>query len=123
MDHPYNRRSVAPVRVAGVRPTRDADLVTELAQLMQDHLGAPFPDSITKGLTYGEIDPVMIGSDVYGWALAVTKGRPLDALQRGRLQAAHDALLRSMNELPESARPYYEGIARLAEATLRSDEI
>jgi hypothetical protein len=109
------------LRVTGVRPAGDADLVTELAQLMQDHRRAPFPDSITKGLSYGEIDPVMIGSDVYGWALAVTKGRPLDVVQRGRLQAAHDGLLRSMNELPESARPYYAGVARLAEATLSSE--
>jgi hypothetical protein len=85
---------------------------------MEQHRAMPFPDSITKGDDYGEIESVMIGADVYGWALGVAQGTPLDEVQRTRLQAAHDALIRSIDALPEPARPYYELIARLAEETL-----
>lgn len=93
-------------------------MVNRLAQLMTEHMAMEFPSAIDKGLDYGEIDPVMIGADIYGWALGVSKGTPLNAVDRRRLQAAYGELIRSIDEIPAPARPYFEHLARLAEATL-----
>jgi len=89
-----------------------------LQQLMQQHISTPFPASITKGDSYGEVEPVMVGADVYGWALGVARGTPLDDAQRRRLEDTHGALLRSMPSFPDAAQPYYELLAQLAVATL-----
>jgi hypothetical protein len=31
-------------------------------------MAEPFPHSVEKGEDYGEVDAVMIGADIYGWA-------------------------------------------------------
>lgn len=54
----------------------------------------PFPDSVEKGLEYGEADAVMIGADIYGWA---TRAGSLSELERSRLSQATDELQRSID--------------------------
>ena len=94
---------------------------SHLELLIQEHLAMPFPESVDKGLDYGEIEPVMIGADIYGWATGVASGSRLDVERRQQLIAARAALERSIGALPEQARPYFELIVRLADATLAED--
>jgi hypothetical protein len=86
-----------------------------LADAMSRHRAEDFPDSVTKGLDYGEVDAVMIGADIYGWA--TTAGSLLD-LDRARLRQAADELERSIEAFPPDARPYFERILRIARLTL-----
>ncbi len=91
------------------------ELRTELAA----HENAPFPDSVEKGINYGEVEPVMIEADIYGWAYSVAKGSsPLHPEDRKRLSQAADELERSVPTFPLEARPYYERILRIARLTL-----
>lgn len=85
---------------------------------LRKHLAEPFPDSIEKGRDYGQVEPVLIGADVYGWALRASRGEPLTAVDRERLQDAADDLRRSLSSFPVEARPYYERILRIAELAL-----
>jgi hypothetical protein len=77
----------------------------------------PFPDSVTKGLDYGEVDTVMIGADIYGWASRATGGA-LPELDRAGLRQSADELERSIGAFPADARPYYERILRIARLAL-----
>lgn len=86
-----------------------------LADAMSLHLADSFPDSVEKGLDYGEVDAVMIDADIYGWA---TNAGSLSELDRSRLAAAADELLRSLEAFPPDARPYYERLLRIARTTL-----
>jgi hypothetical protein len=92
--------------------------VTDLASLLVLHRDEPFPSSVVKGVDYGEVDPVMIDADIYGWASSVADRGSLTAEVRGRLEAARDALQRSMTSFPEGARPYYEQLLEIASAAL-----
>jgi len=88
-----------------------------LAVEMHLHMAEPFPYSVEKGLDYGEVDAVMIGADIYGWA---TRAGSLSELDRARLaQAAHE-LQRSIEAFPPDAQPYYERILRIARLALAS---
>lgn len=78
-------------------------------------MAEPFPDSVTKGLDYGEVDAVMIGADIYGWA---TRAGSLSDLDRSRLLQAADELERSIAAFPEDAQPYYERMLRIARLAL-----
>jgi hypothetical protein len=90
--------------------------VTEtLAEEMRLHVAEPFPDSVKRGLYYGEVDAVMIGADIYGWA---TRADSLSELDRSRLRQAADKLQRSIGTLPADAQPYYERILRIARLAL-----
>lgn len=82
---------------------------------MRLHMAEPFPDSVEKGLDYGEVDAVMIGADIYGWA---TRVGSLSDLDRSRLLQAADDLQRSVGAFPLEARPYYERILRIARLAL-----
>ncbi|MGH3481250.1 MAG: hypothetical protein ACRDQD_31080, partial [Nocardioidaceae bacterium] len=73
------------------------------------------PDSVEKGLDYGEVDAVMIDADIYGWA---TKAGSLSAPDRARLAQAADELQRSTGAFPPEAQPYYERLVRIARLTL-----
>lgn len=68
-----------------------------------------------KGLGYGEVDPVMIGADIYGWA---SRAGSLSELDRARLRQAAEELQRSLGAFPTDARPYYERILRIARLAL-----
>lgn len=74
------------------------------------HLAEPFPNAVDKGGMYGEVDPVMVGADIYGWA---SQGS-LDGAQRRSLREVGDQLGRSLNYFPSEARPYYERLVRIA---------
>ncbi|MEQ7010129.1 hypothetical protein ABN028_28515 [Actinopolymorpha sp. B17G11] len=87
----------------------------DLAEEMRLHMAEPFPDAVEKGTDYGEVDAVMIGADIYGWA---TRAGSLSDLDRSRLVQAADELRRSMEAFPADARPYYERILRIARLTL-----
>lgn len=78
-------------------------------------MAEPFPDSVEKGLDYGEVDAVMIGADIYGWA---TRAGSLSELDRARLSKAADELQHSIGAFPPDAQPYYERILRIARLTL-----
>ena len=67
-------------RGSTLRPVADT-----LAYEMRLHMADPFPDSVQKGLDYGEVDAVMIGADIYGWA---TRAGALSELDRSRLLQA-----------------------------------
>jgi hypothetical protein len=82
-----------------------------LAVEMRLHMSEPFPDSVEKGLDYGEVDAVMIGADIYGWA---TRAGSLTELDRSRLAQAADELQRCIGAFPLDAQPYYERILRIA---------
>ena len=86
-----------------------------LAKEMRLHMAEPFPDSVEKGLDYGEVDAVMIGADIYGWA---TRSGSLSELDRSRLLQAADELQRSIQAFPPDAQPYYERILRIARLAL-----
>jgi hypothetical protein len=82
---------------------------------MRLHLAEPFPSAVEKGLDYGEVDAVMIGADIYGWA---TRAGSLSEIDRSRLAQAADELQRSIQMFPADARPYYERLLRIARLTL-----
>ena len=84
---------------------------------MAKHMSTPFPESVEKGLNYGEVDAVMIGADIYGWAVRAKSGS-LTTIDRDRLHLARDELARSLDAFPEQARPYYEQLVSLASAAL-----
>jgi hypothetical protein len=86
-------------------------VVETLAEEMRLHMAEPFPDSVEKGLDYGEVDAVMIGADIYGWA---TRAGSLTEPDRSRLAQAADELQRSIGAFPPDAQPYYERILRIA---------
>lgn len=85
---------------------RHHGVVTDLSDLMSRHLAAPFPDEVENGRDYGLVDTVMIGADIYGWALAASR-QSLDADGRRLLSEARAELASSLSEVPAPARPYY----------------
>lgn len=82
---------------------------------MQSHMAEPFPESVIKGEDYGEVDAVMIGADIYGWA---SRAGSLSADDRRHLMRALAELSRSIPDFPEDARPYYERLISIATLTL-----
>lgn len=87
----------------------------DLADEMRLHMAEPFPESVEKGLAYGEVDAVMIGADIYGWA---TRAGSLSELDRSRLARAADELQWSIESFPPDAQPYYERLLRVARLAL-----
>lgn len=86
-----------------------------LTEEMRLHMAEPFPESVEKGLDYGNVDAVMIDADIYGWA---TRAGSLSELDRSRLAQADDELQRSIGAFPPDAQPYYERVLRIARLTL-----
>lgn len=97
-------------------------MASRLEELMQAHLAAPFPQSIEKGTNYGDIEPVLIGADIYGWALHVSSGTTLGVIERPRLEAAREDLARSLDAVPGDARTYYQQLLDLADEALTQDQ-
>lgn len=95
------------------RDSRHPVWMAALEELMVEHRRMPFPSSVEKGLDYGEVDAVMIGADIHGWALAAASGM-LSSEQLVRLQEAREALSRSVTAFPRDARPYYQQLVELA---------
>lgn len=87
----------------------------DLAEEMRLHLAERFPESVEKGLDYGEVEPVLIGADICGWA---TRAGLLSGLDQSRLAQAADELERSFGAFPPDAQPYYERLLRIARLTL-----
>ena len=85
---------------------------------MRLHMNDPFPDSIDKGIDYGEIDPVMIDADIYGWASRAAQLSPEDKV---RLDQARAELNRSISTIPPDAQPYYVRLVRIAELALQHE--
>ena len=92
--------------------------MADLAAMLERHRNAPFPASVVKGEDYGDVEPVMIDADIFGWALSVAAGGVLSRDDRRRLQSAHDDLLRSLDAFPDDARPYYARLVEIASAAL-----
>ena len=82
---------------------------------MRAHLADPFPESVEKGEDYGEVDAVMIGADIYGWA---SRAGSLAPVEVAGLRQAADELERSLVAFPLEARPYYERVLRIARLAL-----
>ncbi|WP_431843991.1 hypothetical protein [Calidifontibacter indicus] len=87
---------------------------------MRLHVAERFPESVEKGLDYGEVDAVMIGADIYGWA---TRVGSLSDLDRSRLARAADELERSISAFPKDAQSYYERVLRIARLTLKPESV
>jgi hypothetical protein len=81
-----------------------------LAEEMRRHMADPFPESVEKGLDYGEVDAVMIDADIYSWA---SRASELSALDRSRLSRAAGELERSISSFPPDAQPYFERVLRI----------
>jgi hypothetical protein len=92
--------------------------IPDLSRLLEDHRAEPFPTNVVKGEGYGEVDAVVIDADIYGWAVGVSRGRPLGVADLTRLRDARDRLRRSLAAFPEDARPYYERLVEIASAAL-----
>ncbi|MCP3976541.1 MAG: hypothetical protein GY720_18795 [bacterium] len=90
----------------------------KLPRLIDEHRAGPFPESIEKGINYGEIEPVLVGADIYGWAIRVAAGEMLDRAGRLALGDTRNELRRSLQEFPVDARPYYQTLVELASAAL-----
>lgn len=96
--------------------------MANLKKLMKARLKMRFPDNIEKDLGYGEVDPVLIDADLYGWALQSSENQlsPEDA---SRLRNARNKLIRSLDRFPPPARTYYESLVELASVALdRAEE-
>jgi hypothetical protein len=97
--------------------------VKDLAEAIADHRADPFPESVEKGEQYGEVDAVMIGADIWGWATTVSSGGSLSPLDLQRLTDARDKLARSISFFPVDARPFYQGILAMADLALAANRI
>jgi hypothetical protein len=86
---------------------------------MAEHVATPFRIEFEKGRDYGLVDPVMIGSDIYGWAVAASRHRLVQDGTR-RLFEARARLSSSLDEFPATAWSYYELLVPLADAALNS---
>ncbi|WP_405409737.1 hypothetical protein [Streptomyces decoyicus] len=84
-----------------------------LSQMMAEHMALSFPPGF-RGLDLEDQDMVMLGADVYGYALGVLKG-PLDE-QRGkgliRLTAVFEKVLPAIDDT--YAARYYTHVRDLA---------
>jgi hypothetical protein len=94
--------------------------MTPLEELMAEHQRIPFPDCIEKGEDYGEVNSVLIGADIYGWALKASRGE-LHPDELPTLVAARDRLERSIEDFPEGAKSYFQLILKLAVATIEHE--
>ncbi|MCP3877271.1 MAG: hypothetical protein GY701_02585 [Sulfitobacter sp.] len=109
------------VWTAWLRSFGAANLRAEQARLvraMDLHRRSAFPSSVEKGLDYGEVEPVMVGADIYGWAVQVAAGSELSESDSLRLAELQDQLRRSLSAFPEDAFLYFRGIGELASAVL-----
>jgi len=91
---------------------------SHLAEELRRHMTDPFPESVQTGEDYGEVNSVLIGADIYGWALNVSKGGTLSVEDRTRLQRAAAELERSLQTFPDEARLYYERVLQIARLAL-----
>lgn len=114
---PPSRKSEASQSARPTDPKRDTS-AKDLKALLADHLAQPFPPSVSKGDDYGEVNSVLIGPDIYGWASRVAHGATLSPEARHGLTAARDELRRSLDAFPQDARPYYELLIDIADAAL-----
>lgn len=97
-----------------------ADVRSTLATELSRHLADPFPASVEKGRDYGELEPVMIDADMYGWASAVSLGNALNDDQVRRFGSAREELAQSIGALPREAQPYYRRLLRIADLALQA---
>lgn len=74
-------------------------MASDLRKLIDEHMGMPFPESVDKGLMYGEVDAVMIGADIVGWAARIESRETLNSIERTQdlLQIAADLQERGIN--------------------------
>lgn len=93
-----------------------------LADLLAEHRSAAFPASIERGRDYGSIEPVLIDADIFGWASGYASDRRIDANTRRRVEQTRSQLAESWSGLPESARPYFARLLRLADAAVQGCE-
>jgi hypothetical protein len=81
-------------------------------------MAEPFPETVEKGAEYGQVEPVMIDADIYGWASSVAAGGRLSSADRARLRQAADELENSIGQFPVGAQPYFRRLLDIAEQTL-----
>lgn len=89
-----------------------------LKALMREHMASTFPPSVEKGETYGQVDAVMVGADIYGWCSSIASGSRLPEQNTNALHRLRDDLRQSIAAFPEDARPYYEQLVQMASAAL-----
>lgn len=97
---------------------KDSDGLETLRLEMERHFAAPFPDSVEKGETYGLVDAVMVGADLYGWSLTIARGGHLGHDDMDRFRKLRDQLAQSIEAFPMEARAYYEQLVTMASIAL-----
>lgn len=112
-------RETVPRDRTAVRQIGHYRSVVDLARLLAEHRESAFPASIVKGTDYGEVDAIMIGSDIYGWALQAMGGT-LTSDGRECLREAGGRLSRSLGALPNQAQPYFRKLVEIASKALEA---
>ena len=92
--------------------------VESLLERQGGHRNVLFPESVEKGIDYGEVDAVMVDADIFGWASRVAGGEALVTAERLALGKTRGELANSLHEFPKDARPYYKALVTLASAAL-----
>ncbi|MEZ5372414.1 MAG: hypothetical protein R2704_06690 [Microthrixaceae bacterium] len=113
---PEDREVSGPVNWA-----RTGDGMDDFVQVLNRHRSSPFPASIEKGTDYGEVDPVMIDADLFGWSMGIANGAPRDRSVGERLKRSRDELKRSIPLIPPDARDYFERLIRIADLALGNE--
>lgn len=90
----------------------------DLAREMRLHMEEDFPASVRPGGSFGEVEPSLIGADVYGWALRVSRGERLPVTESEWFAIEADKLERSICAFPQAAQPYYQRVLRIARLAL-----
>lgn len=91
--------------------------MANLKKLLKAHLRMPFPAGVEKGAEYGEVNSVLIDTDIYEWALQASRGK-LSSQDAYKLRIMRDKLNRSLDYFPARARNYYESLVEMASAAL-----
>ena len=104
-----------------VNRVHTGDGMDNFAELLDRHRISPFPAGIEKGTDYGEVDPVMIDADIFGWSTGIATGTPPDRFIREQLQRSRDQLKRSLPLMPPEARDYFERLIRIADFALGNE--
>lgn len=85
-----------------------------LGKQIELHLASPFPASVDRGSLYGDLEPVMAGSDIYGWALQAASGDALSDEDILGIEQVRQSILDSFGVLPAEARDYFKDVRNLA---------
>lgn len=88
---------------------------SECAAVMDQHLSAPWPESLERGDEIGGLDLAMVDADISGWAM---RAGSLTHDDRRALGDTCESLEDVLPLLPVEARAYFERLIQLGQMTL-----